>query len=256
MCAARTTTTGRKKTPAKKAKARKTSTARASGRKTNQQAEDSHPSLFEQIVGYTGKVTSSALDIAKAGTAIPLMFTDNWFKESYMKTLDPDRLKAMAEAGSFLQDARQVAGLNLKDLAEAVGLADTELLEEVEQGRATLPFDMILRIASLIARHDPIPFILKFVRTYNPALAKTLDDWGIMALPRQYERERTFINIFRKHDELRAMSEEEFERFIGYQESATAFALEVMGAEKAAAKAKKAAEPKSAAKPKGKRAKK
>ncbi|MGI9294274.1 MAG: hypothetical protein ACR2PS_09855 [Pseudomonadales bacterium] len=246
MVAARSTKTGRKKTPAKKSKAKKAPTAKTSDQKENRSA----PSLFEQIVGYTGKVTSGALDIAKATTAIPLMFTDNWFKESYMKTLDPETLKAMAEAGSFLQDARQVAGLNLQDLAEAVGLADTELLEEVEQGRATLPFDMILRIASLTARHDPIPFILKFVRTYNPALANTLDEWGVMALPRQYERERTFINIFRKHDELRAMSEEEFERFITYQESATAFSLEVMGAEKAVAKSKKTAKQKSATKAK------
>ncbi|MGI9287484.1 MAG: hypothetical protein ACR2P1_19025 [Pseudomonadales bacterium] len=244
MAAAKSKKTSRKKTPAKKTKAKKAATAE----KTAGNEQPSSPSLFEQIVGYTGKVTSGALDIAKASTAIPLMFTDNWFKESYMKTLDPEQLKAMAEAGSFLHDARQVAGLNLQDLAEAVGLAETELLEEVEQGRATLPFDMILRIASLTARHDPIPFILKFVRTYNPDLVKTLDDWGIMALPRQYERERKFINIFRKHDELRAMSEDEFDRFIGYQESATAFSLEVMNAEKEAVKPKKTTKPKSVTK--------
>lgn len=225
-----------KKTPPKKAKTKASTTRRVE--------EPSPLSLLQQLVGYTGKVTSGALDIAKAGTAIPLMFSDNWLKENYMKTLSPERLRAMADAGSFLQDARQVAGLNLQDLAEAVGLAETELLEEVEQGRATLPFDMILRIAALIARHDPIPFILKFVRTYNPELVEKLDDWGIMALPRQFERERKFINILRKHDALRDMSEEEFERFIGYQESATAFSLEIMSGEKAAAKTKKSAKPK------------
>lgn len=222
----------RKKAPVKKTIRKKP----AKTSKAPPQSSKSNTSIIKQIVGYTGKVTSGALDIAKASTAIPLMFTENWFKESYMKTLDPEQLKAMAEAGSFLHDAREVAGLNLKELAEAVGLSEPELLEEVEQGRATLPFDMILRIASLIARHDPIPFILKFVRTYNPSIAKTLDEWGIMALPRQYERERKFINIVRQHDELRALSDEEYDRFIAYQEKAAAFALEVMSAEKAANK--------------------
>jgi transcriptional regulator with XRE-family HTH domain len=190
--------------------------------------------LLSHLWGYTGKMTSSLFDVAKAGSAIPLMYTDNWLKDLYMKSIDPERLRAMADAGTFLKDARQVAGLNLQDLAEALGLKDTELLVEVESGRATLPFDMILRIASLIARHDPIPFILKFVRTYNPDLEKRLDAWGITLLPKQFERERRFNNLMRKHDVLRKMSDAEFERFIHYQESALAYTLEVMSAEKAA----------------------
>ncbi len=72
-----------------------------------------------------------------------------------------------------------------------------------------------------------------------------------MALPRQYERERKFLNILRQHDELRDMSEAEFERFIGYQESATAFSMEIMSAEKAAATAKKQVKQKPATKAQG-----
>jgi transcriptional regulator with XRE-family HTH domain len=190
--------------------------------------------LFGQLKGYTDMVAGGLLDVARAGSAIPMMASDNWLKDMYVKALSPERLSAMADAGSFLRDAREVAGLNLQELATALGLSDTELLEEVEQGRATLPFDMILRVAALIARHDPIPFILNFLRTYNPALEKRLEYWGITALPKQYERERRFVNLVRQHDVLREMSDAEFDRFIGYQGSAINLTLELMASEKRA----------------------
>lgn len=195
-------------------------------------------SLFDQLRGYTGMVSEGLKEVARVGSAIPLMYSDNWLKDLYSKTISPERLSAMADAGLFLRDARQVAGLNLQELAAALGLSDTELLEEVEKGRATLPFDMILRIAALIARHDPIPFILNFLRTYNPALEKRLESWGITALPKQYERERRFVNLVRKHDALRDMSDAEFDRFIGYQGSAIELTLAVMSSEKEAANAR------------------
>lgn len=193
---------------------------------------DAEKSLIDQFFEYTGLITGSIVDVVKTGSAIPLMYTDNWLKDLYMKSVDPERLRAMADAGEFLRDAREVAGLNLQELAEILGLKDAELLEEVESGRATLPFDMILRIAALVARHDPIPFILKFVRTYNPALESRLDGLGILQLPKQYERERRFVNLLRKHDELRDMSDAEFERFVDLQESAVNFSLEVLRARK------------------------
>lgn len=223
------------KAPAKKKKA-KTSAASKKPAPETSQAEPGQPpesnSLMDQIIGLTSQLTSGAVEIARSSKAIPLMFTDNWVKDAYMKTLEPEQLQAMIDAGSFLKDAREVAGLNIAELAEAVGLSDSELLEEVEEGRATLPFDMILRIASLIARHDPIPFIIKFLRTYNPELEQTLEQWGIMKLPKQYERERRFINIYRSQDKLRELSDAEFERFIGYMNSATDFTLDIMMAEK------------------------
>lgn len=185
-------------------------------------------SLIDQLLDYTGLITGSIVDVVKTGSAIPLMYTDNWLKDLYMKSMDPERLRAMADAGEILKDAREVAGLNLQELAEILGLKDDELLKEVESGRATLPFDMILRIAALVARHDPIPFILKFVRTYNPALESRLDELGILQLPKQYERERRFVNLLRSQDELRSMSDDEFERFLELQGAAVEFALQVM----------------------------
>jgi transcriptional regulator with XRE-family HTH domain len=191
-------------------------------------------SLFETLKSYTGAFTSNLVDVVKSGSAIPLMYTDSWLKDFLMKTADPERLQAMVDAGRFLKDAREVAGLNLTELSEALGLNDEELLTEVEEGRATLPFDMILRIAALIARHDPIPFIIKFVRTYNPALEQKLDAWGVMKLPKQYERERRFINLLRKHDTLRDITDEEFERLLSYQSTAVEYALTIMRNEKEA----------------------
>lgn len=217
----------------------------AKGAERGSQKESLRSSLIDQLLDYTGLITSSVFEVVKTGSAIPLMYTDNWLKDLYMKSLDPERLRAMAEAGEFLKDAREVAGLNLYELADILGLKDEELLQEVESGRATLPFDMILRIAALVARHDPIPFILKFVRTYNPALEQRLDDLGILQLPKQYERERRYVNLLRKHDRLRAMSDSEFELFIGLQEKAVDFSLHVL--ESSAEKKKPAKKSKRAA---------
>ncbi|WP_372797520.1 multiprotein-bridging factor 1 family protein [Litorivivens sp.] len=208
--------------------------------------------LIDQLLDYTGLITASVVDVVKTGSAIPLMYTDSWLKDLYMKSLDPERLRAMADAGEFLKDAREVAGLNLQELTEILGLKDVELLREVENGRATLPFDMILRIAALIARHDPIPFILKFVRTYNPALEQRLDDLGILQLPRQYERERRYVNLLRKHDRLRDMSDETFEQFLNLQRASVDYCLQVMdeaeGVNKRSVKRKKATKKKAASK--------
>ena len=218
---------------AKKTKAAKPEKTKAT-KNPSKTSEQESSSLFEQLLDIGGRIAIGAVDVAKAGSAVPLMLTDNLLKDIYMKSIDHERLNSMIEAGRFLQDAREVAGLNIQELAEALGLSDTELLEEVEKGQATLPFDMALRIASLIARHDPVPFVIKFVRTYNPALEDKMEQWGIAALPKEYERERRFINLLRQHDELRTLSDEEYERFIGYQQSAVAYTLDVMAAEKKA----------------------
>ena len=85
------------------------------------------------------------------------------------------RFEAMAEAGHFLRDARETAGLSVKDLAESLGISDKTMLEDIESGQTIMPLELMLRSASLLARHDPIPFLIKFMRTYNPALEKTLE---------------------------------------------------------------------------------
>ena len=162
------------------------------------------------------------------------MFGENWLRSTVLNQLEPERLEAMADAGHFLRDARETAGMSIKELSESLGLSDKAVLEDIESGATIMPLELMLRSASLLARHDPIPFLIKFMRTYNPALEKTLEQWGVLALPKQYERERRFVNLYRQHDVLRGFSDEEYERFIHYMESSSNLVLDVMLKEKAA----------------------
>ena len=213
---------------------------------------DSLRKLTEQIAGGT-------VDLARNTATLTAMFGESWLRNSLLNTLEPERLEAMAEAGHFLHDARETAGMSLKDLADSLGLSDRGMLEDIESGATIMPLELMLRSAALLARHDPIPFLIKFMRTYNPALEKALEQWGVLALPKQYERERRFVNLVRQHDALRRMSDDEYDRFIHYMESSSNLVLDVMHKEKRAnsSKAKassvvSASGPKSRAKPKRK----
>jgi len=190
--------------------------------------------LIETLGRLTGQVAGGTVDLARNTAAMTAMFGDNWLSRAVLNQLEPDRLEAMAEAGHFLRDARETAGLSLQDLAESLGFSDASVLKKIESGESIMPLEPMLRSASLLARHDPIPFVIKFMRTYNPALERTLEQWGVLALPKQYERERRFINLYRQHDDLRGFTDEEFSRFIGYIGSSIDLVLDVMRNEKEA----------------------
>ncbi|MEH6571091.1 MAG: helix-turn-helix transcriptional regulator [Halioglobus sp.] len=191
-------------------------------------------SLLDSLVKLTGQVAGGTLEMARNTATMTAMFGDNWLRTALLKTMEPERLEAMADAGHFLRDARETAGLSLKDLAENLGIADNEVLKDVESGDTIMPLELMLRCASLLARHDPIPFLIKFMRTYNPSLGQTLEQWGVMTLPKNYERERRFVNLYRQHDTLRSLSDEEYLRFNEYMDSSISLVLDVMVAEKAA----------------------
>lgn len=195
--------------------------------KDNESLLDSLRKLTEQIAGGT-------FDLARNTAVMTAMFGETWLRNSLLNRLEPERLEAMADAGRFLRDARETAGLSLKELAEKLGLSDRGMLEDIESGATIMPLELMLRSAALLARHDPIPFLIKFMRTYNPALEKALEQWGVMALPRQYERERRFVNLVRQHDVMRRMSDAEYDRFIDYMESSANLVLDVMHKEKLA----------------------
>lgn len=127
-----------------------------------------------------------------------------------------DQLRAMLSAGQSLKDIREVAGLTLSEMSEALDLRDKSVLEAIENGTSTLSFELILRLAALIARNDPIPFIMRTTRNYNPEVWQILNDWGLGRLPLQFEREREFINIFRRHDDARNLSDEGFQRVLEF----------------------------------------
>lgn len=193
-----------------------------------------HESLLYSLRKLTGQVAGGTLGLARNTAAMTAMFGENWLRSTVLNQLEPERLEAMAEAGHFLRDARETAGMSIKDLAESLGVQDKSMLEDIESGQTIMPLEVMLRSASLLARHDPIPFLIKFMRTYNPALEKTLEQWGVLALPKQYERERRFINLYRQHDVLRSFTDAEYERFIHYMQGSIGLVLDVMQSEKTA----------------------
>jgi len=200
-------------------------------------------SLLAGLMRFTGQVAGGTLEIARHTATMTAMFGEGWLRNTLLNSFEPERLEAMADAGHFLRDARETAGLSLKELADSLGVSDKSMLEDVESGEKIMPLELVLRSASLLARHDPVPFLIKFLRTYNPQL----EQWGVMALPRQYERERRFVNLYRQHDVLRTLSDDEHERFISYIDSAAQLVLDVMAKEKQANAPPAAAGPKQAA---------
>lgn len=213
-------------------------------------------SLVDSLVKLTGQVAGGTVELARSTATMSAMFGESRLRQSLLNKLEPERLEAMADAGHFLRDARETAGISLQDMADSLGMSDDAMLKEVESGETILPLELMLRSASLVARHDPIPFLIKFMRTYNPALEKRLEAWGVLALPKQYERERRFINIYRQHDILRSLTDNEFERFVRYMDSSTNLVLDLMLKEKEAnapRRSRAAAKVKSKAKRKVKR---
>jgi transcriptional regulator with XRE-family HTH domain len=117
----------------------------------------------------------------------------------------PDAGEMRREAGAYLRELRELAGLTIDELTDAVELSDRSLLEAVEAGTATLSFELVLRLAAILARHD--------------------QDWGVGRLPLQLEREREFVNLLRGYDEARALSDEDFEKVLAFTRAAFETAL-------------------------------
>lgn len=161
--------------------------------------------VFDRIASLTG----SALRLGARAT-------DTSLRVGRALINSQDQLRAMLTTGQSLKDIREVAGLTLSEMSEALNLKDKTLLEAIENGTATLSFELILRLASLVARNDPIPFILRTTRNYNPEVWQLLNDWGVGRIPLQFEREREFINIFRRHDDARTLSDEGFRKVLEF----------------------------------------
>jgi len=168
---------------------------------------------ISNFLGRVSEVTSSAFKIAKKTS-------DTSYKVGKAIIQSQDQLKLMVSAGQSLKDMREVAGLTVNELSDAISLKDQSILEAVENGTATLSFELILRLSALLARNDPIPFILKYSRTYSPDTWKLLHDWGAGRLPLQYQREREFINIYRSQDQARQLSDEGFSKVLEFTRQA------------------------------------
>lgn len=163
----------------------------------------------------------SVIDIASSTTRIPYRVANTLILNSeQLKQVSQDKLKIMQEAGAYLRELREVAGITRKELSEALDLDDQTIMEALEAGTTTLSFDLILRLAAVLARHDPVPFVLRFTRTFNPDLWQSLLDWGIGNMQLQIEREREFINILRSKDSARDLSDEQFADLLTFTQAA------------------------------------
>lgn len=175
-------------------------------------------SLIKKLTGLPGAMADSAFRFVAKTTDVPL-------RVGKALLLNPEQVEMMKEAGQTIKELREVAGLTRDQLSDAVDLKDHSLLEAVENGTATLSFDLILRLAAVLARHDPVPVIMKFTRTYKPELWEIVEHWGLGRWTLQFEREREFINIFRRHDAARKLSDESFAEVLKFTQAAFEMAL-------------------------------
>ena len=151
----------------------------------------------------------------------------------------PAAAASLKRAGALLHDVRETAGLSVSDLGAAIDLKDATLLEHFEAGKVALPFDVILRIAGVLGRNDPVPFVMRLLRESNPRLAKTLEDMGIGKLVAHVGREREFVNLYRGRDELRGLSDEEFAAMLEIVDGALKLVLAARRGAGAAGRARK-----------------
>jgi transcriptional regulator with XRE-family HTH domain len=184
--------------------------------------EEKISGLFDRLSNATGK----ALRIARKTT-------DTSYKVGKALIVSQEQLKKMSAAGKSLKDLREVAGLTVNELNEALKLKDRSLLEAVENGTAVLSFDLILRLSALLARNDPIPFILKYSRTYAPDTWRILNDWGAGRIPTQYQREREFINILRARDDARELTDAGFSKVLEFTRHAFDLSLHFVAEQEA-----------------------
>ena len=141
----------------------------------------------------------------------------------------PEQRGALEKAGVVLRGMREAAGLTVTEVGEAINLKDPALLELVENGKVALPFEIILRLASVLGRNDPISFVMRFTRSYNPEAWHTLENLGIGRFAVQAGREREFANIYRGSDAARRLSDAEFAAVLSFTKAVFEMALAFRG---------------------------
>lgn len=137
----------------------------------------------------------------------------------------PAQRPTLEKAGAVLRKMREAAGMSITEVGTAIDLKDPVLLELVENGKVALPFEVILRLASVLGRNDPISFVMRFTRSYNPETWKTLEALGIGRLALQAGREREFANLYRASDAARRLSDEDFAEVLAFTRAAFEMAV-------------------------------
>ncbi|MAT52458.1 MAG: hypothetical protein CMK32_14875 [Porticoccaceae bacterium] len=178
----------------------------------NEKGASSFDALFRSLQGLTTQTLSKTAS-QYSGNLMDMM----------MRT--PDYMIQMGKAGRYLKDLREVAGLSIDDLASTINLENPDLLRAIEEGRKPVTLDILYRLASFHARHDPLGFIMNFTREYAPLQWQMLKMTGMDKLLISVEREVKFINIYRSRDRARQLSDEQFDRILAFMDQAFDMAL-------------------------------
>ena len=156
----------------------------------------------DNVLGIAGSASELSLNLAKA------------------RASEPGQQKSIEKAASMLREAREAAGMTTQELGQAIDLSDPDLLEKAENGKAALPMEIVLRLAGVLGRRDPVPFAMKLARSYNPTLWEALDTLGISSLVALAGRERELANMYRGNDAARKLSDEDFAEVLGFTKTA------------------------------------
>jgi len=156
----------------------------------------------DNVLAIAGPATDLAIGMARARVA------------------DPAKRETIAQAGKLLKRMREAAGVTAGELAKAVDLRDPALIEAAERGRAVLPVEVLLRVAGVLGRADPVTATLRLARAYNPDLWRAVDALGIERLVVQAGRERELANVYRASDAARRLTDTEFAQVLAFTRQA------------------------------------
>jgi transcriptional regulator with XRE-family HTH domain len=170
--------------------------------------------LATQLMGWGQVLASGAAQATDLGLAM-----------SAAKSKNPKTQAQLRQAGVQIKRWREAAGLTLQDVTQALNLGDSALMEQAELGKVGLPFEMILRLASVLGRRDPLPVLMALTRHYNPKLWQLLEDFGLGRLVIQGVRERELANIYRANDAARQLSDAQFAQVLAFTKQAFDSAL-------------------------------
>ncbi len=191
--------------------------------KKQAEVKDNSSMLDDLLGSQVGSLLGGLLDFT--GQAAKMASERTWDQVAKLLKYTPEQMERMGKAGTSLRDMREVAGLTLTELSSAIDLENPDLLKAVEEGKAGLPFEILLRLASFYARNDPIPFIMKFARTYSPGIWDVMGTLGLDKLVLEAEREIQFLNIYRSQDAARQLTDDGFERVREFTQRAFEMAL-------------------------------
>ena len=171
----------------------------------------------------TARTLRAASDAAFALRHAPMTAAGAGFAKAVLPAATLSRARPRSAA---LRGLREAVSLTIDQGGAAIDLKDAAVIEAAENGRVALSFELILRLAAVLGRNDPVGFIMQLTRDSNPEVWRSLDKIGIGKLLVHSAREREFANIYRGDDEARSLSAEEFVEVLAFTQAAFAMAMQ------------------------------